>query len=380
MFDEQKVREMYEREVRTFGRTTITLGAYDRRVLIPRSAILDLVERKTGRRLTLDAIDGMSRDGLFTWLGGTGDDGVQMGVPLYVPDRIGLFARLEDRGWTRADLKDAAEWEEWVIDDCLADDDLAYEDDDVLVLARRVRSILREIVNELVARAGAEDGAVNHMDRSWNSVHASESTEELEQTRDQLASFLARLEVTELATARETWRHHVQREAYVTRHWQEFVRVMVIERDRRKLEAAFSPHISFSGLQALIPDPEDLSSFGSVDWWETLGSWRFLEDPDRYPIRLPGLVLVGGRITLEGVLSPEEYATRHALFKLEEYVGAFNEVVGDRRCAHCCKLLPRTAHERRRYCSDECSNAARQRRYRRNQKAEILRHRGPSAA
>jgi len=87
---------------------------------------------------------------------------------------------------------------------------------------------------------------------------------------------------------------------------------------------------------------------------------------------LPGFTLIGGTVSLTDLLPPEDYAHRRELFRLEEYVERFRSEVAKRRCAHCSGLLKPNAHERRRYCSDACSQAARQKAYRQKQKHAAL--------
>ena len=104
-----------------------------------------------------------------------------------------------------------------------------------------------------------------------------------------------------------------------------------------------------------------------------------LNDPDNAPIRLPGLVCVGGTIRMTNALTPEEYSERHTEFRLAEYADRFAELVGDRRCQHCHKPLSKTANERRLYCDGKCSQANRQKRHRMREKEAILRRRGGHA-
>ena len=375
MIDTQHFRDMYDSEIESFGRVVSGVGIFDRRILWPRLSVPALVERESGHLLTLEDLDRMANDGLFSWLGGAGNDGTELGIPMYVPWRIALFAQLESGGWTREELREATEWEEWVITDCLTTDHLTYEDEDTQTVITHVRSMLDDVENELDIRNSAKGGPIDRIGRSWSSRNAAKSTEELEDERRRHERLIDKLRTTDSATASNSWRRHVEREAYVIRQWQEMMRVLLIQGDRARLEAGFNRAVTFRGIQQLCPDPKDYAAFGTISWRDTLNAWAVRDDPDHYPIRLPGFVLTAGRITLEAVLTPGEYAQRHELFGLADYPEAFKELMGERRCAHCQGLLPRGAHQRRRYCSDECSNAARQRRFRENQKAQILRRR-----
>jgi hypothetical protein len=379
MFDVDKMRQMYDEGMRILGQPPLSFALFDRRVLFPRSTVVEQIEQETGQRLTLSMLDDMAQAELFTWLGGAGGDDTELGVPVYVPSRLGLFAELEAKGWTRTELRDFTEWEEWVIDDCMADCDLSYEDNDVTVLARHVRHDLQNTNDEILGRLPADEQPPGWIRSFWSSELGKLATGDLNAKRDRLERYLRKVESTNLTTAPEQWRLHIGRNAFCIRFWEESVRTMLVMSDRRKLEAGFSPAVQFSGEHALIPNPENLEDFGQVDWDQTLGTWRFLEDPDHFPIRLPGFVLVGGKITLDGVLSPNEYAQRHDLFNLPEYLSVFRVVAGERRCAHCAKMLKPSASQRRRYCTPACSQAARQKAYRQRQKEAILRQRRPVA-
>lgn len=373
MVDTQQFREMYDSEIESFGHVVTGVGIFDRRILWPRTAIPNLVERESGHSLTVQDLDRMANDGSFSWLGGAGEDGTELGVPMYVPWRIGLFAKLQSSGWTRPELREAAEWEEWVVTDCLTTDHLTYEDDDIQTLITRVRTTLDDVVNELETRGVVHGDPIDRTGRSWNSRDAAKSTEQLVNEQRRHERFIDKLRRTDLAMATDSWRRHIEREAYVIRQWQEMMRVLLIQGDRARLEAGFNRPVTFTGSQHVLPGAGNYAAFGTISWHETVSAWPVRDDPDHYPIRLPGFVLTGGRVALDGVLTPAEYAERYELFRLAEYPKAFKELMGQRRCAHCEALLARGAHERRRYCSDDCSNAARQRRFRENQKAEIIR-------
>jgi hypothetical protein len=165
-------------------------------------------------------------------------------------------------------------------------------------------------------------------------------------------------------------RHSVQ--AFHIRSKEEWVRVVTILGDRKKIEAGFGFAVQFSGQRSAFPQKDDFSSFGKVDWPRTLSNWRFREDPDHFPIRVPGFVLVGGKISLEELLPTALYSERIGLFRLADYVDQFNEAASGRRCANCSRILRKSTNDRRLYCSDHCSQAARQRSYRERQKSAIL--------
>jgi len=370
MFETAKLDQMYDDSVK-LGVPPLSFSLFDPRVLFPRSMVLDVIQRETGQKLTLAAADGLEHDGIFKWFGGAGEDGTELGVPLYVPSRIGLCAELLKKGWLLSELKDFVEWEEWSVEDALSTD-LSYEDDDRAVIARELRTQIGGINDEICGRLPVAEQPKGWAQTSWNSVLQARTVPDLEAELDRQLRYLAKIEATDLATAAENWKHRVGRQAFRIRARDEWVRVVTILGDRKKIEAGFGFTVQFSGERTVFPEKENLKSFGKVDWAQTFSNWRFLEDPDHFPIRVPGFVLVGGKITLDGLLPTSVYDERARLLRLGEYIEQFTQVASERRCANCPRILKETASERRRYCSDQCSQAARQRAYRERQKAAIL--------
>lgn len=373
MWDMAKLQQMYDESITRFGVPPLSFALFDRRVLFPRSMVIEQIERETGQRVSLQALDGMATDGLFTWVGGAGPDGTDQGVPLYVPSRLGLLAKCASAGFGRGELRDFVDLEECVIDDCLADEDLPYDDDDCAVVARRDRIEIDQLNAEMWSRLPEVEHPKDWHRSSWNSELARLGTQELVERRERIETHLRRVEQTDLATAPQKWRRHLGRTAFCIRARDESIRALLIAAERAQLEAGFSPAVQFSGNQSVAPDSSVLEEFGVVDWPQTFRAWRFLDDPDHVALRVPGFVLVGGRITLTELLTGEEYGRRRELFRLDEYLEHFKEVAAGPRCSHCGKLLARSASSRRLYCSDECSQASRQKSYRRRQKATILR-------
>jgi hypothetical protein len=198
---------------------------------------------------------------------------------------------------------------------------------------------------------------------------------DLEADHDRLTKYIRRVEITDLATASDRWKHHLGRQAFGLRANEEMIRVICILATRRQIEAGFSQAVQFSGEKNVFRDKEDPQSFGKIDWGDTLKNRRLLDDPEHFPIRVPGFTLVGGKITLDALHPAALYEQRAEIFRLAEYVERFAEIAAEPRCANCSKVLMGKTNDRRRYCSDQCSQAARQRAYRERQKAAILRHR-----
>jgi hypothetical protein len=379
MFDWDKAGTDFDFFMDHCGMPPFAMALFDRRVLFPRQMVPELVKNETNEVLTLAQIDELEGAGVFSWLHGAGDDGQELGVPMYVPYRIGLCVQLQKRGWMREEIRDFVEWEEWVVNDFLCDGELPYEDDDRQLVLTQYESRLRHLQDEQIWRL-AEDKRPQGWSRSaWDSETAAFSDDALAARITSAQSTTNRIRSITLDQVSEKTRRAIQREAYQLRCHFEFVRFASVASDRNRAEAGFSPCVQVQGSHKLLARPTDLEGFGAVDWHGTLSSWRVLDDPDRYPVRLPGFICIGGRVTMEEPLLPDEYARRYQLFRLDDYVCSFRVMMGERRCQQCGKRLPREANERRLYCSERCSQAHRQKLYRRRTKSAILERRGQAS-
>ena len=119
MFDVEKAGEEYDYFMDHFGSPPlIGLGRFDRRVLIPRPQVPEWVERDSNEVVSLEELDVLEGEGVFSWLHGAGD-GRDLGVPVYVPYRIGLCRKLRRDGWTWEEIRELVEWEEWTVTDMI---------------------------------------------------------------------------------------------------------------------------------------------------------------------------------------------------------------------------------------------------------------------
>ena len=375
MFDVEKAGEEYNYFMDHFGSPPpISFGLFDRRVLIPRPEVPEWVERDSGERVSVEHLDLLEGDGVFSWLHGAGD-GRDLGVPMYVPYRIGLCLRLLRERWTIQEIRELAEWEEWVVAD-MVESDLPYEDDDRLIVLCEFKERLEMLEIERIRRLPADERPANWTERGWTSEICEMIDEELPANLSDARSMVRRLEAMNLETVSTRIRREVGRRAYQLGTHYERVRLLAVVSDRTEYEAGFSPHVCLDGPRSLIGDVNHLESFGQVNWHQTLKSWRILEDPDNAPVRLPGFVCVGGTIQMPNALTPAQYSERFALFRLDEYALAFEGIISNRRCRHCEKSLPKNANERRVYCNSRCSHAYRQKQHRVRAKEAILRRRG----
>ena len=376
MFDVEKSGQEYDYFMDNFGcPPPVGLGRFDRRVLIPRAQVPDWVERDAKESVSLQELDELEGQGVFSWRHGAGEDGRELGVPVYVPYRIGLCQRLLRERWAIEEVREIAEWEESVVTD-MVEGHLRYENDDRLIVLGELRERLAMLESERINRLPVEARpAARTPSGATSEIKALSNTELAADLADHQA-MVRRLEPLDLGKAPPELRREVGRRAHQLRVHYERLRLLIVVSDRTLYETGFSPHVRFDGICQLIGDPTRLDSFGAINWRETLQSWRILNDPDHAPVRLPGLVCVGGATVMPNPLTPEDYAERHRVFRLSEYPDAFAELVRHQRCQQCGKPLAKQAHDRRLYCSSRCSQANRQERHRMREKQETLRRRG----
>lgn len=375
MLDIEKSGEEFDYFMDNFGcPPPMSTGRFDRRLLIPRSQVAEWVERDSSEPVSPQQLDALEAKGIFSWLREPASETGEPGVPLYVPYRIGLCQRLIRQGWTAEEIKDLVEWEEFVVTD-MTQGDLPYQDDDRLIVLTEHRERLEMLEGERISRLPVDQRPSEWSRRGWTGDVRAMSDSELLDNISKLTKTVQWLERLDLDTASSKTRRGIARRAYQLRMHYEDVRFIAVVSDRMHYEAGFSPMVHLDGPHSLIGDPTDLTTFGQVNWYDTLRSWRIMNDPDRAPVRLPGFVCVGGAIHMPSALSPEVYAERYALFRLADYTSTFTDFVSNRRCQHCKKLLKRTASNRRLYCDPKCSQAFRQKRHRERDKAAVLRWR-----
>ena len=177
----------------------------------------------------------------------------------------------------------------------MVEGDLRYENDDRLIVLGELRERLAMLESERIARLPAEarPAAWTPSGRTTE-IKALSSTELAADLADHQA-MVRRLELLDLSKAPAELRREVGRRAYQLRVHYERVRLLIVVSDRTLYKTGFSTRVRFDGIRQLIGDPTRLDSFGSINWRETVQSWRILNDPDHAPVRLPGLICVAAR-------------------------------------------------------------------------------------
>src|SRR5215469_10760024 len=131
MINVEMVDKMFEA-----GKATgvmMSFGLFDKRLLLPLEQLPDAVEKETGEAVTASDLERFAAAGWFEPLQREPPDN-GIGIPLYIPSRIGLYMKLAREGHTAAELRAYATFEEWFVDTILTDEEWPYIDDDLELL------------------------------------------------------------------------------------------------------------------------------------------------------------------------------------------------------------------------------------------------------
>ncbi len=314
---------------------------FDRKVLLPLEQLPQAVTAESGEKISVQEIREKALAGWFPLRNGAGWEGGEEGAPLYVPSRIGLLLRLEKEGYGADELRLIAETEEWTIENILTTEDLAYVDDDLesLILFAQSR--------------------VDAMEHSWDGDgRPAHTTPDDGQAKREL-EFLKRLQVQGIP-ARLTLK--IEKQAFRVRAFNDVLRIHLLDMDRNKISAGYSP---FTMCRSQSWRSAEGFKVEGLLWESTVrGALAYGSVSEPPPIRVPGFVLRGSRVTPTRTLRPAEYGNLWREHDLDCYLESWAKVCGERQCLNCFGPLPEEADERKRFCGEKCRNAAKQRRYR----------------
>lgn len=329
---------------------------FDRRYLLPFSMLAGAVKNETGYEISEADLHSFLEKGWFQRYERAGWDEDELGVPLYIPSRIGLFLdRRRTDAYTDAELVDFADYEDGIVENVLTVNEFAYEDDDLREVIRRIEEDLLDVQLDL-------DRNEHHLQeegvRYFAPPPTPEERRELEAMRrkiERILSYYRSLKWGTLSTEQQT---EISRLAYRIRTYNDVIRLMMIKQDRDRVQAGFSVHMNLRGETLGFGSYEP----GEIDWPATLYSQWFLEDPQRR-VRVPGAAIDGLTVRLTRSPSPSEYERLWKEHDLEEYFRLATRIREERVCPNCMMPL-HEADQRRVYCSETCRQSAKQKRYR----------------
>ena len=316
---------------------------FDRRVMLPLDQLVSSVQAEAGETVTIGDLRTLGNDGLIPL--------TDEGAPLYVPSRVGLLLELAREGYSSSEVRDIAESEEATIDEILTTDELAYIDDDL--------DLLINTCTEMVEHC-------SHVSRDELSPEQVEKLNNYEQ-------FLVKLRRYKAMGLPESRKGAIADAAFEQRAKNEMIRVMMLDQDRARIRAGYSPSVcaSASRYDALQDSPGLFeASVMRINWEWTIKSALARYDEVSSPrIRVPSFLLEGDRVAPTDTLTPSRYKALWEQHDLDGYLLAWSEISGERCCLNCLSVLDTDGSSARRYCGERCRNAAKQRRFRKRNPA-----------
>lgn len=135
--------------------------------------------------------------------------------------------------------------------------------------------------------------------------------------------------------------------------------------ERAQIQAGYSPFVVCTG-DWRSKDRKFLFDARLIHWDLTIKSAIGHTGDDTPIIRVPGFLLHGDRVVSTKTLAPRNYEQLWKEHRLDQYLLTWAAVQGEKRCLNCLSKLPDSSDFRRRYCSDKCRNALKQKRFRVN--------------
>ena len=336
----------------------IQTALFDKRVLFPLAQLPELVAGESGENLDPARLPALRAAGWFPVLSSE-IVGVDEGVPMYIPSRVGLLLKLEREGFTAPEIEAFAAFEEGVIDEILVDEETPYEDDDLKLLLAARRGMLATL--QATTRAQSE---------GWVEATGLPGVDDLPEQMAALERNIAALESYiasgGMSTLAPKHQARLRRNAIKVRFANEFTRLMMVQQDRAQMGAGYSHFICFRRFQMNGGLALDSYTFSDICWGTTVRDPRggARDSDEALPIRLPGLVLRGEQVTMTRRMSPTEYRRLMDEYNIDEYHRAYAALQGERLCIQCLAPIPSGSSPRRQYCSEACRNAAKQATYR----------------
>ncbi len=336
------VDEMFNK-LRGAGLPSPMLGLFDPDVVVPLDQLPSQVQTPDGTPFSAGRIPELIESGWFRTGDVTTESGTMPGFSLYVTGRIDLYLELEKRGYEPEELRRLARHEDMWVDEFVTVDDLEYEHDDIALLIHDRTVTVRDLESEIAhAECVLED-----------------SRPLLEKARRDLDYLQSIGKLDALSPAR---RERIERAAFHVRWRDECLRLNVIEGDRAKIRAGYSPRIAFA---RQCWSSANGYEFETVSWHCTLfEGGSILEEIDGPGLRVPGFILGPRGLRTTDTLIPSKYEKLWREHDLDTYFTTVANVRGGRVCAHCLTPLTPPHKAEREYCSERCRGSAKQRRHR----------------
>ena len=358
MLDPSHLDAMFDAAVKLTG-TAPSSDLMNPRVLFPLSVLPTAVERETGHKVSLEAVETMASDAWFRVHEGAGEAGGEPGVLMIVPSRVGLLLDLRAGRWEASELSATARYEDEMIEWIYTSEELEYPESPQALLVQECLNDAEMIDLDIRRLEGGGDFEQARRFVAGRGLQVS-SPKELPLIAERMrrrASFYRELDWEALPLDR---RRPYERAAFGIAIRDDWVRLQMLEADRSKVRAGFSIFMTLHQESW----GEECGFAGSDVMWDTVVQSPWLLEQDEPRVRVPGAILEGMEVRLTESPSPAEYDRLFREFRLDRYFERWAAITKSRVCQHCYRPLPPETDARRRYCDDACRNSAKQRRYR----------------
>lgn len=338
------------------GHPQVTTCHFNKNFVVPLERFPEYLQGQANISLDVDELLNLEADG---WFEIHRDDRFGDGPPylhFYIADRIAFFLKLKRLQIPPAELRFLAAWEEALVDNLLTSDTLSYEYDPWALLFRAAQERLR--IAELHLEYSPHQVLAESTKKVIATLFRAPMREDPEKELKQARASLERLQDIHSRPLSPAQQELIEREAYYVALTEESLRLTLIQADRDKFEAGYSPVVVFNqetwGNKVTYKDP---------DWSRTIED-PWLSELRHIGIRVPGFIIKDDSMFMPSALAPGEYKRLWSENHLDEYLQALAKSKGEKRCLHCQRVISMDGSPRRSYCSDNCREAAKQQRYR----------------
>ena len=289
-----------------------------------------------------------------------------VGFPPYVSSRIKFLSEIENKGWYEEELRDIADYEEWTIDN----HQKPYINNDIDLLIQHAESFSKwwsAYFKFQYDRWNQDSGS----QPDWWEDETKNFQEQLDENERRI-SLLKQFRDFGIPTE---YQNELRDSAFDIRSSDESACKLAIQGIRSMVSKGFSPYIIFREYIVAIPiDISDYTPSNSVNWSVTISLVTALLKNEIPLFRVPGFLLQGEKILSTETILPNEYKELWEEYNFDEYLSELSKIQGNKRCQYCMKKLDSSSDKRRMYCSDQCRNAAKQKRYRERNPDAVIKH------
>lgn len=353
------VDALYEVPMETYGQP-LGLGLFDPQVLAP----LDWLVTQT--QISKEEVLRLVEEGVLPRRKGA--DG-EAGFILYTEAQLRLMNEIRSLGrYSDDELEHIIRYENRLIDGCFLEVS-PYDNKDIPDL-----EIFKLRIQQEIDELAEEQAALQIPDRlsSFSVSEIQEKLENLAKERARLqkvAHFYHDRSENDLSESQKK----MYKKALFRLQWrEEWFRILSVNEFEAQIRQGYSPEFILLGYAT---DEQDRYEFGPPDWGETLAMYMDSRSRGRrFPLRTPDFVLTEDGMTLNAGVTPDRYSELYVRYRLSQLFSLVAQLgkelwnppelaKGLEKCLACDTIFE-SDNPKRRYCSKECRESAKHKRWR----------------